>query len=218
VKALRKPSRIAWALNCGTAADRTTVDALTDAVSATLETQASGGDVRGALARLRGAVRDVAENAARASAEYGHPVEAGELGTAVLAVIASAESFQQLSSGYLSVIPEAGGLDFLSTLPMPPQRVEPKPSASPAARSKKKNDEADARRVEATRALAEAKAAAEAASKLLAGAESALDAAEERLRSAEEAVRAARTLRDRARADADTAAARVREAEAAAKA
>src|SRR5690606_16978364 len=137
---------------------------------------------------------------------------------AVLAVIASAESFQQLSSGYLSVIPEAGGLDFLSTLPMPPQRVEPKPSASPAARPKKKNDEADARRVEATRALAEAKAAAEAASKLLAGAESALDAAEERLRSAEEAVRAARTLRDRARADADTAAARVREAEAAAKA
>lgn len=119
VKALRKPSRIAWVLNLA-ATDGAAIDRLASAVQNMLETQAAGGDVRAAIGVLRTAVRDFAAHAERGAAAAGQGIDAAALATAVLAVLGKPAAFDQMRGGYLVEIPAAGGLDFLASLPTPP--------------------------------------------------------------------------------------------------
>jgi hypothetical protein len=220
VKGLRKPSRLAWALNLGAQSPQNPVEPLASAVAEMIEAQAAGADVRGAIARLRGAVRGFAVHAADASERAGHRTEPGVLVNAVLAVLGKPESFNQLRGGYLVDIPEAGGLDFLASLPAPPahrpapahagERVSTDTSSEEAAELATAAREA-AR--EAASVLADARARSEAAQQVLGEAESMLDAAAERARHAESEERSARDHRDRARDEAEAAAARLLEAE-----
>jgi len=81
VKALRKPSRAAWALNVA-AADGGALRKLVDSVAATLDAQADGSDVRAAMTRLRTAVRELADSAAVAASDAGHSIDSATFATA----------------------------------------------------------------------------------------------------------------------------------------
>ena len=228
VKGLRKPSRLAWALNLGAQSPRNPIEPLSAAVAEMIEAQSAGADVRGAIARLRGAVREFADGAADASERAGHRTEPGVLVNAVLAVLGKPESFNQLRGGYLVDIPEAGGLDFLASLPAPPAH-RPAPAQRPASAHAGEHASADTSSEEtaelatavceaarqAARVLADARTRSEAAQQVLGEAESMLRAAAERVRHAEAEERAARDHRDRARHEAEETAARVLEAESA---
>jgi hypothetical protein len=123
VKALRKPSRAAWALNAVTVGAPEAVNRLIDAVAGTLDAQASGGDVRAAIAELRAAVRDLAGRAARAAADGGQRLEESALANAVLAVIGKPDVFEALRAARLVDVPDVGSLDFLASLPPPPANL-----------------------------------------------------------------------------------------------
>jgi hypothetical protein len=231
VKGLRKPSRMAWALDVAAVDDDEAMDAVVAAVAATLEAQATGGDVRGAIAALRAAVREFAGRAARAAEQAGHRLAQGDLATALLAVLARSDAFAALRRGSLAEIPEAGGLDFLGSLPAPPEPVnrpaqaKPRPPAAEAKpRDPADGDSASPERAEraaaaraaarqANDALAAARDRADEAQRALREIESQVTAAEERLRRAEEDVRATRNEADRVRRKADAADAALREAE-----
>lgn len=219
VKALRKPSRIAWALNLAALDGPKAVDPLVAAVTATLDAQAGGGDVRAAIVGLRGAVREFADQATHAAQQSGHRIEPAVLANALLAVLGRQESFGQLRAGSLAAIPEGGGLDFLAGLPAPPESKPAAKASAPAATrpgSTKRAGVETAARAAARQAagiLADARARAEAARRALRDAESKLHAAAARLRRAEEEERAARNEHDRARREAEAAAGRVLEAE-----
>lgn len=219
VKRLRKPSRIAWALNLGTLEGPEAIAALVTAVAETLDAQAGGGDVRTALARLRGAVREFASHAADAAARGGHRVEPGVLANAVLAVLGRPESFEQLRGGTLADVPEAGGLDFLARLP-PPTRwpsveAPPRVTADPAERSEAEAAVQEAAR-RAAKELADARVRWESTQQALREAESKLAAAEAGLRMAEEEARAARATHKSVQQEAEAAATQLRQAEIAA--
>jgi hypothetical protein len=231
VKGLRKPSRLAWALNLGAQSPRTPIEPLAAAVAEMIEAQSAGVDVRGAIARLRGAVREFADRAADASERAGHHTEPGVLVNAVLAVLGKPESFNQLRGGYLVDIPEAGGLDFLASLPAPPAD-RPGPAHRAASAHAGEHASADTSSEEtagpetaataareaarqAARVLADARTRSEAAQQVLGEAESMLRAATERVRHAEAEERAARDHRDRARQEAEESAARLLGAESA---
>ena len=183
VKGFRKPSRLAWALNLAALDNDDGIAPLVDAVTTAIDAQAAGSDVRAAVAELRVAVRDFSNQAARAAENAGHRLESAALATAVLAVIANPESFEQLRGGYLADIPEAGGLDFFAAIP-----------------TSQPTDTASSHRTQA-------------AEQALKHAETRLRAAEERLQRAEEEVRDARDALDRARREAVEAAAQLREAQ-----
>ncbi|HEX6307754.1 MAG TPA: hypothetical protein VFZ69_06160 [Longimicrobiales bacterium] len=218
VKGLRKPSRTAWALNMGTLNSGNAIDALVEAVAGTLEAQGAGGDVRGAISRLRAAVREFASQAAAASEEAGYRVDPSVLANAVLAVIGKPESFTRLRGGCLADIPEAGGLDFLAGLPSPPVAVreseKPLVRAAPSS-SSQDTDVAAARAAmrQAADVLADARRRSLVAQQALRTAESKLEAAEERVRHAEAEARSARSEIDHARRDAEAATARLADAE-----
>lgn len=223
VKGLRKPSRMAWALDLGALDAQHALEALGAAVAGTLEAQAVGGDVRAAITSLRAAVREFASQAARAAEQAGHRIEPGVLVNAVLAVIGTPESFDQLRGGYLASVPEAGGLDFLAALPAPPgslpARAEPRaPAAAHSSSSQQAERGAAAREAarQAARVRHDARIRSEDARQALREAESELQAAEARLRQAEDEARAAHSQCDRARQDAEAAAARLLELESAA--
>jgi hypothetical protein len=230
VKALRKPSRTAWALDAAVHEDPRPVERLAAAVTAVIETQSEpGADVRGATDQLRAAARDLAAAAATASAGAGHRVDPSGLVPAVLAVIGDAGAFEALRRGRLTDVPSGGGLDVLS---LPP----PRPAAAPLAAvpgpgpegaggaDVAEEPEADpaavaAARDEVTRAEAAADQAhrdAERAEEAVDDAEAALDAAEERLRQAEQEARTARDTLRQAQQDARTARRQAREADSAA--
>lgn len=219
VKSLRKPSRIAWALDRGAQDSPDAMESLEAAVAMTLTAQAAGGDVRAAMAALRGAVREFAGRAAEAAARSGHRVEPGALSNAVLAVLGTPESFAQLRGGRLAEVPEAGGLDFLASLPTPAESPTPRAESESAAASRRSSERAEpdeaarAAARQAVRALGEARERLESAQQALRAAQSRLHAADEGLRHAEEEARAAREACDRARREADDASSRLVEAE-----
>lgn len=219
VKALRKPSRVAWALDRA-AREGAAIGPLDAAVAATLEAQAAGGDVRGAIAGLRSAVREFAGSAARAAQEAGHRLEESLLTNAVLAVLGRSDAFDALRRGRLADVPEAGGLDFLANLPVPevvPRPVRPEPQKRPAGPSpaQQAGIEAAAREAvhQARVALADAAERSKEAGRALREAESRLEGAEKQLRQVEAEVRVLRGERERARKEADTAAAHFHAAE-----
>jgi hypothetical protein len=204
VKALPKPSRTAWALNLA-ASQPENVRPLDAAVAATLEAQASGGDVRSALVSLREAVREFAGHAARAAERAGHGLETGVLVNAVLALLGTTDSLDALRRGRLAEVPDAGGLDFLAmlrgSLPVP-ERLRPSAhSAPPSGTAPEASRPASA--------LADARARSEHAREALRDAESRLRLAEDRLRKAEADATAARREYDRARIEAESAAAQI---------
>ena len=200
VKGLRKPTRIAWALNLGAIERQHAFRRLVAAVAETIEAQATGDDVRAAMTELRAAVRQFAGQTADAAAAAGHTVEVAALTHAVFAVVGSAASFQQLRDGCLAEIPEADGLDVLAA-------VSPVPTAAQSSERNPPRSSPNERKVEA----AAREAAKNAAARALREAKSKLETAETNLRHAEEAARAARKEWERARHEAETAAARLRE-------
>ena len=221
VKGLRKPSRMAWALDTAVLGTDGAVDALDSAVEATIQAHASGGDVPGAIASLRAAVREFAGHAASGA---GHRLEEAALANAVLAVIGKTDAFNALRRGRLADVPDAGGLDFLSSLPTPeqipqPARRKPPEAAPEPSRSRQREDRLSAARQvarQAAAALADARERSEAARRALSETESKLRAAEEQLRQIETEVRALRIERDRVRRESETAAAQVLDAKKAA--
>jgi hypothetical protein len=114
LKALRKPKRLAWALNIASANEPSVVEAVAAAVADSVAAQAGSGDLRSSLAALRVAVRNLAAVASRMARAGEQSVEPGELAGAVMAVIGSREAFDLLRAGRLVDIPDAGGIELLS--------------------------------------------------------------------------------------------------------
>lgn len=213
VKALRKPSRTAWVLDRAVQEHPDASRAIERAVAATLDAQASGGDIRGAIAALRDAVRELAGHAARAADEAGHRLDTAGLTHAVHAVLGRADAFNALRGGRLADVPDAGGLDFLAGLPAPEIQLRPArpaPAPPPARAPEPPSPPAPDPRIELERALraelrdAEAELAAirkdeEATRRALEQAEAEAAAAEAAVREAESALHARRLERDRAR-------------------
>ena len=188
VRALRKPSRTAWALNLA-AGNAESLGRLNAAIAATVTAQTSGGDVRTALVSFREAVREFADLAAREAQQAGHGLETGALVNAVLAVIGRTDSIEALRRGRLVEVPEGGGLDVLAALPDPPSLPE-----------------SDASSASAAQARAEARQRSESAQAALREAASRLRLVEGRLRDAESEARAARREYERAQREAEAAA------------
>lgn len=215
VKALRKPSRMAWALDAAVHDDPAPVERLASTVAALVETQADGGgDVRQATERLRTAARHLASAAGRAATGAGHRIDQSTLVPAVLAVVGEPEAFEALRRGRLADVPAGGGLDVLSLTP---------PRAAPLPADEETGPEpADPQAVvRAREALERAEAAAETAreeaeraEQAVDDAEAELDAADERLRQAEQDARRARADLRQAQQDARAARRTARDADA----
>jgi hypothetical protein len=126
IKALRKPSRMAWMLNRVVGEDP---DALQRLDAAIAEAQTAS-DLRSALETVKEAVRAVAALAARIGMRAGHPVEPNAIGAAVHAIIGDANAFAELRAGRLVDVPEGGGLDLLTAL-------KPNPSLAKATHAAK---------------------------------------------------------------------------------
>jgi hypothetical protein len=216
-KGLRKPSRMAWALDVTALAAKDAIGELDAAVAAMLEAHAAGGDARGAIAALRSTVREFAARAARTAEEAGHRVQEAALANAVLAVLGKADALSALRRGCLIDVPEAGGLDLLASLPAPTAVPRPEPAPhertapSPSRRTAIESTAREAVR-QARLALADASERSEEARRALREVEAGLETAEEDLRQAEAEVRALRGDRDRAQIEVEAASARQREA------
>ncbi len=118
IKALRKPSRTAWALNA--AADSESYRSLIEGVAATYAAHSKGGDVRGAMTRLRDAIRAFASDAADISAQQGHVLDQSVVVNAVYAVLGDNAALELLARGQLADVPEGGGLDILASMTAAP--------------------------------------------------------------------------------------------------
>jgi hypothetical protein len=225
VKDLRKPSRVAWALDLAALGNREAIAMLDAALAQTLNAHAGIGDVRAAIVGLRAGVREFASKAAHAAERAGLHIESGVLANAVLAVLGRPDSLNQLRRGHLADVPEAGGLDLLATLPTPPEQIPRTPPAKPQRAANAPSSSPGRAELEtpareavqrATIVLADARERSEVAQRALRDAESSLRLAEARLHEAEKEAHAIRGQADHARQQAEAAAAELIEAESAA--
>jgi len=219
VKALRKPSRIAWALDGVVHEDPSSIERLAAAIA---EAQ-SGADLRAALEMVKVAVRGVAAAAAHVAVRAGHPVDPNALAAAVHAIIGDASAFAEFRAGRLTEVPQGGGLDLLIALTASP--VSPKPSSPPSAAKIGATAPAKADpRVElavaarddlrrAEKSLTEARAQSEHAVKALRDATAKLDAAERALAHAQSEVQARRDDVELTRRDDELATAKLENAQ-----
>jgi hypothetical protein len=131
VKALRKPSRLAWALDGVVYEDPGSIEHLAVAIG---EAQI-GADLRTALERVKEAVRAVAAAGARVAVRGGHPIEPNALAASVHAIIGDASAFAEFRAGRLVEVPEGGGLNLLFALTASPSstKAASSPSAAPPA-------------------------------------------------------------------------------------
>jgi hypothetical protein len=212
VKNLRKPSRVAWALDLGVLGTPHAMAAVDAALGEILAAHAGQGDVRVAMTSLRNAVRELAAHAARATEREGLPVDAGTLSNALQTVLGSQDSLAQLRRGCLAEVPENDGLDFLATLPPPVLAPQIKPSATPAL-SKPMDRAQESARARHAEAVAEARKQAQAAQKAVREAEAGLEAAEKMVRAAEAKAQAMRSDLEHATRRAETATEKLRKAE-----
>ena len=127
VKALRKPSRMAWTLDNIVHEDSTSIDQLAAAINAA--TTMSGTDVRTTIDTIRGAIRTVAAAGAHVEIRANQPIEVNALVAAVHAVIGDATAFGELRAGRLVDVPDGGGLDILAAI----TTIAPAPAAAPRA-------------------------------------------------------------------------------------
>src|SRR5690606_9971748 len=176
------------------------------------------GDALEATANRLGALLAFNERDAEASSNSGDRNERGALLRSGHAALGGQDSFDQLRGGCIGEVPEAGGLDVLSVLPMP--AVSPATSSPPAAKPGTSRPTADEREQAvradfnaATAALRASRKEMGAAQATLANAETRLKAAEERLRAAQAEAGAAREQLEHARRRAKETAAAVEVAE-----
>lgn len=214
VKSLRKPSRPAWALNRVAHHRAETLNRLDDAVAELVDAHAGSGDVRSSMTILREAVRACATHAVEEAQSEGLRLDVGDLSNAVLAVLASRNSYEELRNGRLTDIPEAGGLDFLTSLPARPRLEVSRPTAPPQA-DPAESEEARKQAHATSQALERARVAAEAAAVALTQAESDVASAEVNLRAAQAGVKEALQRRAFARKAKESTTAELRAAEAA---
>jgi hypothetical protein len=225
VKALRKPSVVAWSLDAARVADPAAVEALVAAVAALGAAQEGDGDLRAALAALRAAQGGVVDAAVAATAAHGQPVARDHVQPALLAVVSDPAALADLAAGHLAAIPPAGGLGVADLAGAPasapaaaaerPARAKrpragiPRkaPTPSTTAAPGKADAPAPPRRVKgaADRVLARAETAAAAAAEAEAEAMGRADAADQAAREADRAADAARRRADAARRAADLA-------------
>jgi hypothetical protein len=222
VKALRKPSLAAWALDAGRAADPAAIEDLAAAAS----TLAGGpADLRAAIAGLREAEARVVDVAVAAAAGHDQSTDPSAVTQALRAVVADPEALADLRAGRLVAIPAAGGLGVaLPGAPAAPReapapsRPRPARAAHPAAPAKEKAPQKataapreapapparaprvpPARLAAAERAVARAEAAADAAAAAADEAGAAAADADAEVADAERAVAAARRRVEAAR-------------------
>ena len=218
VKALRKPTRIAWSLDAVAREAPASIEHL----DAAIRNAQTGVDLRTALESVKEAVRAVAAVGARVAVRAGHPVDPNALGMAVHAIIGDATAFAELRAGRLVDVPEGGGLDLLSALAASPVPDKPKSApkaAAPAAEKPKPDPRAELRasaRAELHRAekrLGEMREESEHAVRSLRDAAARLEAAQRALALAQAEVEAERRNVDHTQRHADAAADNVEEAE-----
>lgn len=219
-KALRKPSRMAWALNSAVHQDPAAVETLALAITAALDAQMAGGiDLRTTLDTVRTAARALANAAAAVAGESGHAIDAATLVQPIMNVTGDADAFAALRAGRLTDVPEGGGLGFLAAAPPAGTTPVSAPMTEPALKRDvqrdKKSDAARAALGRAESALEAAKARTSDAQSALRQAQIRLDAAEAALRRAEADVSKRSSELDRAKQEFDEAAAQERSAEAA---
>lgn len=219
VKGLRKPSRTAWALNRVVHEQPEALSALEVAVADLVDAHVGHGDVRAAIATLRGAIRDYATLATEESRGAGSKLDVGDLSNSLLGVLGDPGSYDDLRSGRLTDIPAVGGLDFLTSLPARPM-IEVSSSEPPSAPAVDSAEAAAAREQArlAADAVETARVAAEAAATALSEAESDVSAALAKVRVAESELRAAEQRREFARRTKESASGELRNAEAASQA
>jgi hypothetical protein len=142
VKALRKPSRIAWTLDGVVREDPASIEKLAAAIG---EAQ-TGDDLRAALEGVKDAVRGVAAAASRVAMRAEHPVEPNALAGAMHAIIGDATAFADFRAGRLVEVPEGGGLDLLVALTARPSLAST--SATPRHETAKAAPKSDSPKVE----------------------------------------------------------------------
>jgi peptidoglycan hydrolase CwlO-like protein len=220
VKALRKPSRTAWALDGVVHEDPASIDRLAAAIA---EAQ-TGADLRTALEAVKEAVREVAAAGARVAVRSEHPIEPSVLVAAVQAIIGDESAFAELRAGRLVDVPEGGGLNLLFSLtasPISPHAASPKPAPPPPPPIEPVEPDprialAAAARVDldsAEKSLAEMREQSNRATVLLRDAEAKLDAAERALLLAQAEVEARRDDVERTQRQVHSTAANLEEAE-----
>ena len=223
VKALRKPSRMAWVLDAVVHEDPASLEQLTTAI---VEAQRAI-DLRAGLELINVALRAVAAAGARIAVRSKQPIEPNAIIAALRAVIGDAGAFAEWRAGRLIEVPEAGGLDMLTTLAVrepaktpPPTAVTPPRAeiAKPEPRAKKAVKDAvlakartDLRQAETS--LAKVREQSERAARSVLSAEEKLDAANDAVLRAQAEAQARRSDLDRARVDAEAAVAAVQDAE-----
>ena len=218
VKALRKPSRLAWALDGVVHEDPGSIEHLAVAIG---EAQI-GADLRTALDRVKEAVRAVAGAGARVAVRGGHPIEPNALAAAVHAIIGDASAFAEFRAGRLVEVPEGGGLNLLFALTASPSstKAASSPSAAPPAIEPVKADPrvelAASARTELRRAeklLAEMRGQSDHAMESLRDANARLDIAERALLHAQAELEARRDDVERMQRHAQSTAANLEEAQ-----
>lgn len=219
VKALRKPSRMAWALDAAFHADPGHVERVAAAVNQVVEAQDGRGEMRDATRALRDAVQALARVAAGAAADAGHPVDRANLVPAMLAVVGDPTAFGELRRGQLADIPVGGDLDVL-TNPPPLLDVGPSAAAQPEPEPEVAAPVDLAARRRALAAVADAESAAAqahadqaTADRAVDDAKAAFEAADAALRQAEIDARDARTALNKAQSSARSAAQAARQAD-----
>lgn len=131
VKALRKPSRMAWTLNRVAREDPKSIDRLGTAIAGAQ----TATDLRTALETVKEAVRAVAAVGARVAVRGGHPIEPNAIAMAVHAIIGDAGATTEFRAGRLVDVPEGGGLDLLIALSPNPSPARTAPSPKPSHRA-----------------------------------------------------------------------------------
>jgi septal ring factor EnvC (AmiA/AmiB activator) len=217
VKALRKPSRIAWTLDGVVHEDPGSIEHLAAAIGAAQ----TGADLRTALETVKDAVRAVAAAGARVAVRAGFPIEPNALAAAVHAIIGDASAFAEFRAARLVEVPQGGGLDLLIALTASPSSPSRQPTPvsrsaappAPAIEAPKPDPRialAASARAELRRAetvLAEMREQSNHAAKALRDAETKLDAAEHALLHAQSERDARRDDVERTRRHAESAAA-----------
>lgn len=229
VKALRKPSRIAWTLDGVVHEDSASIDRLAAAIA---EAQ-TGTDLRTALEAVKEAVREVAAAGARVAVRAEHPIEPNVLVMAVQAIIGDESAFAELRAGRLVEVPEGGGLNLLFALtansvapkakpipvsppPIEPAKPDPRIELAAAARVELHRAEkslAEMRELSdgAVRKFRDAKAKLEAAERALSHARAEVEARQDDVEHAQRQVHSTATSLEEAQRDVDDARRRLAE-------
>jgi exonuclease VII small subunit len=201
VKALRKPSRMAWVLDRIVGDEPQAVGRL-DAAIAAAQTAT---DLRTALETVKEAVRSVAAVGARIAVRDGHPIDPNAIASAIQAIIGNANAFAEFRAARLVEVPEAGGLDMLITLsPQPsPTVAKAPPPESPRVIEPSKEDPRAALAASARAELRRAEQSLDAARAQFEKAATAIRDTDAKLAVAEQALLRAQSELDARRAEAE---------------